>query len=78
MTPHTPEEWNPFVIVNNTMPPREKQAKVPNEHHKREPRTSSWVRSAPTSSGTPAYWGWRDWYPSTRIGHIGLDALRIG
>jgi hypothetical protein len=27
MTPHTPEEWNPFVIVNNTMPPREKQAK---------------------------------------------------
>jgi hypothetical protein len=38
MTPHTPEEWNPFVIVHNTMPPREKQAKVPNEHHKREPR----------------------------------------
>jgi hypothetical protein len=23
MTPHTPEEWNPFVIVHNTMPPRD-------------------------------------------------------
>jgi hypothetical protein len=23
MTPHTPEEWNTFVIVHNTMPPRD-------------------------------------------------------
>jgi hypothetical protein len=23
MTPHTPEEWNSFVIVHNTMPPRD-------------------------------------------------------
>jgi len=23
MTPRTPEEWNPFVIVHNTMPPRD-------------------------------------------------------
>jgi hypothetical protein len=23
MTPHTPEEWNPFVIRDNAMPPRD-------------------------------------------------------
>ena len=23
MTPHTPDEWNPFVIMGNAMPPRD-------------------------------------------------------
>ena len=54
MTPHTPEEWNPFVIVHNTMPPRDPEEdeedgdeeEEEEEEKTRRMRRSRWTRAA--------------------------------